>query len=166
LIVDVWAELQALFSPMIENLYPGIQIQGVDRDTQQYILQFVCSELRDAGPVLDDMETGEPLYPQTVPDMIDSLLSDKVDGMVWVETRMERFPLPQIGFFAPSGKSLSVHYISGMWDPVALIGFMELLRWINDLGDHIQIEMEQGTAPESWCKQFNRTWQAYLSDKG
>lgn len=166
MITDVWADLQAIFATWVEGLYPGIQVRGLDRHTQEYILKFVCSHVRDVGPALDDMATGEPIDPRTVDEMIEFLLSDDIDGMVWVETEVEGLPLPQIGFFAPTENTLSIHYITGMWDPLTMIGLFELLRWINDLGEHIQIELERGTAPDSWCDQFNLTWASYLMDKG
>jgi len=165
LVTDVWANLHPIFAQQVDNLYPAVQIRGLDRHTQHYILTHICEHLRDVGPALDDVETGEPIYPQSIDEMITSLLSDEVDGMVWVETAVEGLTIPQIGFFVPTNKMLSIHYITGMWTPIALIGFLELLRWINDLGDHIQLEMEDGTAPDSWCQQFNTTWQSYLADK-
>lgn len=166
MIVDVWAKLEPIFATWVDNLYPAVIVNGLDIQTQRYILQYLCTNLRDVGAQLDDMETGDPIYPRTVDEMINKLVADDVDGMVWVETDVEGLTLPQIGFFAPSDKTLSIHYLSGRWTPVALIGFLELLRWINDLGDHIHLEMETGTAPESWCRLFNITWQAYLADKG
>jgi hypothetical protein len=165
LVTDVWAELQKIFGVRVDNLYPGIQINGLDRHTQETILQHICKSVRELDPVLNDLETGIELYPTTIDEMIDYLLSDKVDGMIWIETYIDGYPLPQIGFFASSTSSLTIHYMMGMWTPVSVIGLFELLRWINDLGDPISIRMEQDTAPRSFCKQFDKTWQAYLNDK-
>lgn len=165
MVTDVWAKLEKIFDAQVDHLYPGIQINGLDRHMQETILQHICKSVRDLEPTLNDLETGVELYPDTIDKMIDCLLSDKVDGMIWIETYIDGFPLPQIGLFVSSASSLTIHYIMGMWTPVAVIGLFELLRWINDLGDHISIRMEQDTAPRSFCKQFDKTWLAYLNDK-
>lgn len=164
--IDIWEELQGMFGVRADNLYPGILVTGLDHPTQQYILQYLCQNLRDIGPSLNNIITGKELYPDNVDDAINTLLSDEVDGMLWIETRLDGLTLPQIGFFVPSQSSLTIHYTLGMWRPVSLIGLFELLRWINDLGDHITLEMEEGTAPEEWRLIFDRVWKAYLADKG
>ncbi len=165
MVTDIWAELQGMFEVWTDNLYPGIQINGLDQHTQKYILQHLCENVRDIGPSLNDIVTGKELYPETVEGVIDTLLSDHVDGMLWIETHIDGLTLPQIGFFAPSSSSLTIHYMLGMWKPLTLIGLFELLRWVNDLGDHIRLEMEEGTAPDTWRIQFNQSWESYLADK-
>lgn len=166
MVTDVWTELQKIFGVRVDQLYPGIQINGLNRHTQKCILQYFCKSVRDLDPALNDIETGVDLYPRTIDEMIDYLLSDTVDGMVWIETHIDGLTLPQIGFFASSASSMTIHYMMGFWKPITIIGLFELLRWVNDLDDHISIRMEQDTAPKIFCKQFDKTWRAYLNDKG
>ena len=163
---DVWAELESLFARQIANIYPGIRVSGLNRQLQETILRRVFNVIRDIEPLLEEISTGIELYPQTVEEVIDGLLSDDVYGMVWVETEMDRLILPQLGFFLPNTSELTIHYVMGTWMPVQLIGLFELLRWIDDQDEQIDIEMEQATAPLKFCMQFSQTWKAYLNDKG
>lgn len=164
MITDVWAELKSVFGIHLADIYPGIQVNGLNRPLQEMILQKVLNSVREVEPMLEDVNTGMELYPQTLDSIIKCLLSEHVDGMIWLETEVDKLVLPQIGVFVPDDSSLSIHYIMGMWNPVTVIGLLELLRWVNDLDSRIQIRMEEETAPKILLEQFNETWQAYLSE--
>jgi hypothetical protein len=166
LITDVWAELKTVFGIRLADIYPGIQVNGLNRHLQEMILRQVLQSVHDIEPMLEDVTTGLELYPQTIDSIVACLLSEQVDGMIWLETEVDKLVLPQLGLFVPDMSSLSIHYIMGMWTPVTLIGLFELLRWIHDLDNHVQIQMEQDTAPQMLLEQFNETWQAYLNDEG
>lgn len=165
MLTDVWAELEAVFGLHIDDIYPGIQASGLDRELQKSILHHLLKQVHDIEPMLEDIYTGRAIVPQTVDGIVNSLLSNRTDGMVWVETAIDNLVLPQLGLFVPDESHLSIHYIMGMWSPVTLIGLFELLRWIQDLDEHILIQMEEETAPLPILLQFNTTWQAYLADE-
>jgi len=166
LITDVWAELRTVFGVHLADIYPGIQVTGLNRALQELIVRHMLKSVHDIEPMLEDANSGAGLYPQTIDSIVWCLLSDQVDGMIWMETEIDKLVLPQLGLFLPDDVSLSIHYIMGMWSPVTLIGLFELLRWINDLDSRIHIAMEKDTAPTILLEQFNETWQSYLSDGG
>lgn len=166
MLTDVWAELKQVFGLQIADMYPGIQVQGLDYHSQKTILDHIFENVSEVDPMLEDMETGMELFPPTTDKLIRQMLSDDVDGMVWVSIKRDGLTLPPLGLFTPNYSSLSLHYIPGMWSPVELIGLFEFLRWINDIGDHLKIRMEQETAPKILCEQFDETWQTYIEDSG
>lgn len=166
MITDIWAELKTVFGIRLADIYPGIQVNGLNRDLQETILRQVLQTVHDIEPMLEDIRTGYELYPQTIDSIVACLLSENVDGMIWLETEVDKLVLPQLGLFIPDDSSLSIHYIMGMWTPVTLIGLFELLRWIHDLDNEVQIQMEADTAPKILLEQFNETWHAYLTDEG
>lgn len=166
MITDVWAELKTVFGIRLADIYPGIQVNGLNRHLQEMILRQVLQSVHDIEPMLEDVTTGLELYPQTIDSIVACLLSEQVEGMIWLETEVDKLVLPQLGLFVPDMSSLSIHYIMGMWTPVTLIGLFELLRWIHDLDNQVQIQMEEDTAPQMLLEQFNETWQAYLNDEG
>jgi len=166
LITDVWAELKTVFGIRVADIYPGIQVSGLNRQLQERILRQVLQTVHDIEPMLEDVITGYELYPQTIDGIVACLLSERVDGMIWIETEVDKLVLPQLGLFVPDMSRLSIHYIMGMWSPVTVIGLFELLRWIHDLDHRIEIRMEEDTAPQMLLEQFNETWQAYLNDEG
>lgn len=166
MITDVWATLEPVFGIHLAEIYPGIKVNGLNYGLQELIVRHVLNAVRDYEPMLEDTVSGVELYPQTIEGIVSTLLSERVDGMIWVETVMDNMVLPQLGLFVPDNTSMSIHYIMGTWTPFTLIGLLELLRWINDLDNQIKIQMEEDTAPQILLTQFNETWQAYLSDTG
>jgi hypothetical protein len=165
LVTDVWKELQQVFGLQVEDLYPGIKVNGLDHQSQKTILNHIFENVAEIDPLLEDITTGYELYPSTLDSLLHHMVSDDVDGMVWIGLKADGMTLPPLGLFTPNCTSLSIHYISGMWTPVSLIGLMEFLRWVHDLDVSLYIEMEEETAPKSLCKQFDKTWQTYLKDK-
>ena len=166
MLTDVWAELKQVFGLQVSDMYPGIKVHGLDDQSQKTILDLIFENASEIDPMLEDMETGMDLFPSSTDSLIRHMVADDVDGMVWVGVKMDGLTLPSLGLFTPDSSSLSIHYIMGMWTPVALIGLMEFLRWINDVDDHLQIRMEEETAPTILCEQFDKTWQTYLKDTG
>jgi len=166
LLTDIWAELEQVFGLQVTDMYPGIKVHGLDHQSQKVILDYIFENASEIDSMLEDIDTGMELYPTTTESLIRQMVADDVDGMVWVGVKIDGLTLPSLGLFTPDSSSLSIHYIMGMWKPVELIGLMEFLRWIHDLGDHLQIRMEEETAPAIMCKQFDKTWQTYLKDTG
>lgn len=164
MITDIWARLYMLFAPKLNDIYPAIEIKGLTPELQETILRRVLTHMRDFEPILDEVETGLEVYPQSVGAIIYCLASPRFEGMVWVETEMDYLVLPQIGLRIPDSQSLIITYIMGTWTPVTLIGLMELLRWIHDLSDGISIEMEQETVSKGMRQLFDRVWRDYLND--
>ena len=165
MLTDVWAELNQVFGLQVSDMYPGIKVHGLDGQSQKTILDYIFKNVGEIDAMLEDVETGMEIYPSTTDSLIRLMVSDNVDGMVWVGVKMDGLTLPSLGLFTPNSSSLSIHYIMGMWTAVEIIALLEFLRWIHDLDDQLQIRMEEETAPQKLCQQFDKTWQTYLKDE-
>lgn len=165
MVLDVWSRLHILFATPSNGFYPGVQISGLDYSLMERILHYVMDNAREIEPMLEDAYTGTEIYPESISEIIRVALSSHIDGLVWVEATLDHLNLPSLGFHIADDNSMTIYYVMGIWTPVKLISFLELLRWISALDKHIYVQMLENTAPQALCDLFNKTWHAYVNDK-